>query len=50
GIMIGFLTVFIRRYSLFAEGFMFALLLTNSFMPMIEYFLDKRGKKKGAKA
>ena len=50
GIMIGFLTVFIRRYSLFAEGFMFALLLTNSFMPMIEYFLDKRGKKKGVKA
>lgn len=50
GVLIGFLTVFIRRYSLFAEGFMFALLLANSFMPIIEYYLDKRTKKKGAKA
>ncbi len=40
GIMIGFLTVFIRRFSLFAEGFMFALLLTNAFMPIIEYGID----------
>lgn len=39
GALIGFLTVFIRRYSLFAEGFMFALLLTNAFMPIIEYGL-----------
>lgn len=50
GILIGFFTVFIRQYSLFAEGFMFALLLTNSFMPIIEYYLDKTLKKKGAKA
>ncbi len=52
GLMIGFLTVFIRRYSLFAEGFMFALLITNSFMPIIEYGLDKmmKPKPKGAKA
>lgn len=49
GIMIGFLTVYIRRYSLFAEGFMFALLLTNAFMPIIEYGIDKWAKK-GAKA
>nr|MDK2850357.1 Na+-transporting NADH:ubiquinone oxidoreductase subunit [Candidatus Cloacimonadota bacterium] len=45
GIMIGFLTVFIRRFSLFAEGFMFALLLTNAFMPLIEYGLEKVGVK-----
>lgn len=50
GVLIGFLTVFIRRYALFAEGFMFALLLTNSVMPIIEYYLDKAGKKKVAKA
>lgn len=49
GVLIGFLTVFIRRFSLFAEGFMFAILLTNSFIPIIEYYLDK-AKKKGAKA
>jgi len=45
GVLIGFLTVFIRRFSLFAEGFMFALLLANSFMPIIEFYLDKRSKK-----
>lgn len=45
GLLIGFLTVFIRRYSLFAEGFMFALLLTNAFMPLIEYGLEKAGVK-----
>jgi Na+-transporting NADH:ubiquinone oxidoreductase subunit B len=45
GLLIGFLTVFIRRYSLFAEGFMFALLLTNAFMPLIEYGMEKVGVK-----
>lgn len=45
GLLIGFLTVFIRRYSLFAEGFMFALLLTNAFMPLLEYGLEKVGVK-----
>jgi Na+-transporting NADH:ubiquinone oxidoreductase subunit B len=41
GVLIGFLTVFIRRYSLFYEGMMFAILLTNAFMPIVEYALDK---------
>jgi Na+-transporting NADH:ubiquinone oxidoreductase subunit B len=41
GIMIGFLTVFIRRFSLFYEGMMFAILLTNAFMPILEYAIDK---------
>lgn len=40
GILIGFLTVFIRKFSLFFEGMMFAILLTNAFMPMIEYLID----------
>jgi len=48
-VLIGFLTVYIRRFSLFAEGFMFALLLANSFMPLIEYGLE-RYNSKGAKA
>ncbi|MBI9032107.1 RnfABCDGE type electron transport complex subunit D [bacterium] len=47
GILIGFLTVFIRKYSLFSEGFMFAILLANTFMPIIEFYLNP--KKKGAK-
>jgi Na+-transporting NADH:ubiquinone oxidoreductase subunit B len=44
GILIGFLTVFIRKYSLFYEGMMFAILLTNAFMPMLEYGLDSLKK------
>ena len=48
GIMIGFLTVLIRKMSLFAEGFMFAVLITNSFTPIIEYGVNKM-KKRGAK-
>ncbi len=41
GILVGFLTVFIRKYSLFPEGFMFALLLANTVMPIVEYGLGK---------
>ena len=46
GALIGFLTVFIRKYSLFYEGMMFAILMVNAFMPMIEYGLDKITSKK----
>lgn len=46
GALVGFLTVFIRRYSLFIEGFMFALLLGNTFMPIIEYFIQMGVKPK----
>ena len=46
GILVGFLTVFIRRFSLFAEGFMFALLLANVTMPIVEYALSYKPKKK----
>ncbi len=41
GLMLGFLTVFIRKYSLWPEGFMFALLICNMLMPIIEYGLNK---------
>ena len=46
GLLIGFLTVFIRKYALWTEGFMFALLLTNSFIPLIEYGVDLATKKR----
>ncbi len=48
GALVGFLTVFIRRFSLFPEGFMFALLLANTFMPIIEYALSRKPAKAGA--
>ena len=46
GFMVGFLTVFIRKFSLFSEGFMFALLLGNTFMPIIDYSISKLTTKK----
>ncbi len=42
GLLTGFLTVFIRQYSLWPEGFMFALLISNSLMPLIEYILNTK--------
>jgi len=42
GLLVGFLTVFIRKFALWSEGFMFALLLANSFMPIIEYGITYR--------
>jgi Na+-transporting NADH:ubiquinone oxidoreductase subunit B len=50
GVMIAFLTVFFRAKSLFYEGFMFAVLMANSFMPIIEYVIDSISKKKEVKA
>jgi len=41
GLLVGFLTVFIRKFSLFTEGFMFALLLGNVFLPIIEVGLNQ---------
>ncbi|MCD6177391.1 MAG: RnfABCDGE type electron transport complex subunit D [Candidatus Cloacimonetes bacterium] len=46
GLLVGFLTVFIRKFSLFTEGFMFALLLGNIFMPIIEFGLNQIKVKK----
>ncbi|MCF7918761.1 MAG: RnfABCDGE type electron transport complex subunit D [Candidatus Cloacimonetes bacterium] len=44
--LVGFLAVVIRKYSNFDEGFMFALLLGNTFSPLLDYAW---GKKKGVK-
>lgn len=46
GFLVGFLTVLIRKYSLFVEGFMFALLLGNTFMPIIDFAVKKVKVKK----
>lgn len=44
-IMVGMLTVIIRKYANFAEGFMFALLLGNTFSPIIDYAFNRKGGK-----
>jgi len=41
-ILVGFLIVIIRKFSSFPEGFMFALLLGNTFSPIIEYAFKSR--------
>lgn len=44
-ILVGFLTVVIRKYANFNEGFMFALLLGNTFTPILDYAWQKGGRK-----
>lgn len=47
GLLIGIITVIIRRYSLFTEGMMFAILIMNTFVPLIERtFKDMDAKRK----
>ncbi len=37
GVLIGLLTVVIREFSVWAEGFMFAVLLANMFVPLMDF-------------
>jgi RnfABCDGE-type electron transport complex D subunit len=50
GAIIGLSTVLIRTFGNFAEGFMFALLLGNTFAPIVDYAVRERQKAKKAKA
>ncbi len=49
GVLIGALTVVLREFSLFTEGVMFAILIINTFAPLIDMkakvFLQGRGQK-----
>ena len=38
GFMIGFITIIIRRYGAYPEGVSFAILLMNSFVPLINRY------------
>lgn len=42
GVMIGALTIIIRRYSAYPEGVSFAILLMNSFVPLINHYMKPR--------
>lgn len=48
GIIIGFSAIFIRTFSLFTEGIMFAVLIGNSFAPLIERTVREMRAKKAA--
>ena len=50
GGIIGLTTVLIRTFGNFAEGFMFALLLGNTFAPIVDYAVRERQKAKKAAA
>jgi Na+-transporting NADH:ubiquinone oxidoreductase subunit B len=45
-ILVGFLTVIIRKFASFPEGFMFALLLGNTFSPILDHAFNKKGGSK----
>lgn len=50
GFMAGGLTILLREYSNFPEGFMFSVLLMNAFVPLIDYSVNHiKGLGQGAK-
>lgn len=50
GIIIGIVTVIIRGFALFSGGVMFAILIGNTFAPIIDYVVRNQQKKKREKA
>lgn len=49
GVLIGFCTAVIRSYSLFSEGITFAILIANSFAPLIDRTVKNQMEKRKAK-
>lgn len=50
GVMIGLFTVIIRSFSLFTEGMMFAILIANSFAPLVDRTVKNWEAKRKEKA
>jgi Na+-transporting NADH:ubiquinone oxidoreductase subunit B len=50
GALVGALTVLIRTFSIWPEGTMFAILLGNTFAPIIDHLIRQRAAKKKAAA
>mgnify|MGYP002595133140 FL=1 len=54
GLMIGFLTIIIRRFGSYPEGMSFAILLMNSATPLINHYCKPRryghGRRKEVRA
>ncbi len=48
GIIVGMVTFIIRGFSLFAEGMMFAILIGNTFVPLIDELVKMKNNKKKA--
>lgn len=48
GLLVGAATVLIRVFSVWPEGFMFAILLGNMFAPIIDWLIKNRKKRLGA--
>ncbi len=49
GALIGVVTVVIRRFSLFSEGMMFAILVANAFVPLMELKFKQAAARKKAR-
>jgi Na+-transporting NADH:ubiquinone oxidoreductase subunit B len=48
GLIVGSLTVILREYSNFTEGFMFSILLMNAFVPLIDMGIKQAGQARQA--
>jgi len=49
GMLIGLITVLIRALSLFNGGMMFAILMGNTFAPIIDHFVKEAESRKKSK-
>ena len=48
GFIVGSLTILLREFSNFSEGFMFSILLMNAFAPLIDFWVNQAKQKKQA--
>ncbi|NLM05476.1 MAG: RnfABCDGE type electron transport complex subunit D [Tissierellia bacterium] len=49
GILVGSITIIIRGFALFSGGMMFAILIANTFIPIVDYAVNESKKRKKAK-
>jgi len=48
GFIVGSLTIILRKFSNFSEGFMFSILLMNAFAPLMDFWVNQAKQKKQA--
>ncbi len=50
GVMVAVLAIIIRNFSVFNDGYMFSVLIANMFVPILDYTIKERKKRKAAAA
>ncbi len=50
GVLVAVLAIIIRNFSVFNDGYMFSILIANMFVPILDYAIKERKKRKAAAA